>query len=124
MKFVLVAPFIANKVRGTTIRHVSANRILIGADKRAEIHVVLVQPQDAMAETLDRIVINRAAFKGVATPQSNTASDAKPSLPPLTLHDTEASRATIALEPALMTFLDGLKRRKFLTEWENALIQD
>ena len=32
-------------------------------------------------------------------------------------------RTTIALEPALMTFLDTLKRRKFLAEWENAVIQ-
>ncbi len=32
--------------------------------------------------------------------------------------------STIALEPALMTFLDTLKRDKFLSEWENALIQD
>lgn len=42
-----------------------------------------------------------------------------------TLHDREAGtdRATIALDPALMTFLDTLKRNKFLLEWENALIQ-
>ncbi|MEO1747597.1 MAG: ABC transporter substrate-binding protein [Pseudomonadota bacterium] len=32
--------------------------------------------------------------------------------------------AKIALEPALMTFLDTLKRNKFLSEWENALIQN
>lgn len=44
-------------------------------------------------------------------------------LPPLnsTLNDVE--RATITLEPALMTFLDTLKRRKFLAEWEDSVIQ-
>ncbi|WP_341368181.1 ABC transporter substrate-binding protein [Yoonia sp. BS5-3] len=40
-------------------------------------------------------------------------------LPPL----DNGNGATIALEPALMTFLDTLKRRQFLTEWESAMIQ-
>lgn len=41
-------------------------------------------------------------------------------LPPL---DSASQGSTIVLEPALMTFLDTLKRRRFLTEWENAIIQ-
>lgn len=45
-------------------------------------------------------------------------------LPPLQGQQFGGERATIALEPALMTFLDELKRKKFLTEWESALIQD
>lgn len=45
-------------------------------------------------------------------------------LPPLGAQDFEIKRATITLEPALMTFLDGLKRKKFLSEWEDAVIQD
>lgn len=50
--------------------------------------------------------------------------DTARTLPPL--HDKEngTERATIALEPALMTFLDTLKRSKFLLEWESALIQN
>ncbi|MCH2078561.1 MAG: ABC transporter substrate-binding protein [Rhodobacteraceae bacterium] len=44
-------------------------------------------------------------------------------LPPLSEEDA-IERATIGLEPALLAFLDTLKRDKFLTEWENALIQD
>lgn len=45
-------------------------------------------------------------------------------LPSLLGSDQGAERATIALEPALMTFLDSLKRSKFLAEWESALIQN
>lgn len=44
-------------------------------------------------------------------------------LPPLDIEAAESDRATIALEPALMTFLDTLKRKKFLSEWEDAVIQ-
>lgn len=55
--------------------------------------------------------------------QSNP-SGTKPSLPALNVPANGASRATIALEPALMTFLDSLKRSKFLSEWEDALIQN
>ncbi|MFK7876497.1 MAG: ABC transporter substrate-binding protein [Paracoccaceae bacterium] len=45
-------------------------------------------------------------------------------LPPLPDRKNGTKRAIIALEPTLMTFLDALKRNKFLTEWENALIQN
>ncbi len=45
-------------------------------------------------------------------------------LPSLLAQSTNAEQATISLEPALMTFLDALKRRKFLSEWESALIQE
>lgn len=44
-------------------------------------------------------------------------------LSPLNTQMDEFDRTTIALEPALMTFLDALKRRKFLAEWEDAVIQ-
>jgi iron(III) transport system substrate-binding protein len=40
------------------------------------------------------------------------------------LQESGNEGATIALEPALMTFLDSLKRKKFLAEWENAVIQN
>ncbi len=54
--------------------------------------------------------------------QTGVNEDAFP-LPPLNLQQSDVDRATIALEPALMTFLDTLKRRRFLTEWEDAVIQ-
>ncbi|MCP5072889.1 MAG: ABC transporter substrate-binding protein [Rhodobacteraceae bacterium] len=44
-------------------------------------------------------------------------------LPTLSTQMSDVERATIALEPTLMTFLDTLKRRKFLSEWEDAVIQ-
>lgn len=50
--------------------------------------------------------------------------EGRQTLPPLIGRENTADRATIALEPALMTFLDRLKRSKFLSEWESALIQD
>ncbi|MCH2163879.1 MAG: ABC transporter substrate-binding protein [Marinovum sp.] len=54
------------------------------------------------------------------------SGDAAPvsQLPMLTTKDGTAARDTIHLEPALMTFLDALKRRKFLSAWEDAAIQD
>lgn len=54
--------------------------------------------------------------------QSGASGTAR-TLPPLR-DGAGANRAIIALEPALMTYLDTLKRTKFLSEWENALIQD
>ncbi len=45
-------------------------------------------------------------------------------LPPLDLSNQTGGRSNIALEPALMTYLDGLKRRNFLKEWQSAIIQD
>lgn len=54
--------------------------------------------------------------------QSSANADVFP-LPPLHSQADDVDRATIVLEPALMTFLDGLKRQKFLTEWEDAVIQ-
>lgn len=55
--------------------------------------------------------------------QSDPA-DERQTLPPLRDRRKGTERATIALEPALLTFLDTLKRNKFLSEWEDALIQD
>lgn len=50
--------------------------------------------------------------------------DGARTLPPLHGPEAHSERATIVLEPALMTFLDALKRQKFLTEWESAVIQN
>ncbi len=52
--------------------------------------------------------------------QSRPNQLAKHSLPPLR---RAAGQQTISLEPALMTYLDRLKRRTFVTEWERAIIQ-
>lgn len=44
-------------------------------------------------------------------------------LPPLVLNPNGDSPSVITLEPALMTYLDVLKRRTFLKEWTNAVLQ-
>ena len=59
----------------------------------------------------------------LVTYQSNPTDEAR-ALPPLQDRENGTEHATIALEPALMTFLDTLKRTKFLSEWENALVQN
>ncbi|MEN0002054.1 MAG: sensor histidine kinase, partial [Pseudomonadota bacterium] len=46
--------------RGVDVRKISGSRTLIGANTRAEIHVVLAQTQDSLSETLDRISRNAA----------------------------------------------------------------
>lgn len=51
------------------------------------------------------------------------SSDNDMPLPPLDFENAATGRSKIALEPALMTYLDRLKRRNFLKEWESAIIQ-
>jgi iron(III) transport system substrate-binding protein len=63
-----------------------------------------------------------AFIQHLTTLQSGTDGRVFP-LPPLNLQLNGGERATIALEPALITYLDTLKRRRFLAEWEDAVIQ-
>jgi iron(III) transport system substrate-binding protein len=44
-------------------------------------------------------------------------------LPPLEAFQNTTGRAAIRLEPALMTYLDTLKRQTFIREWQSAIIQ-
>ncbi|MEP5152615.1 extracellular solute-binding protein [Planktotalea sp.] len=44
-------------------------------------------------------------------------------LPPMTPTQTSEGQATISLDPALMTYLDQMKRDAFIREWENAVVQ-
>lgn len=55
--------------------------------------------------------------------QSGSDANVLP-LPSLNSKLKDVDRATIALEPALMTFLDALKRRRFIAEWEDSVIQE
>lgn len=54
--------------------------------------------------------------------QANGTPDDFP-LPPLVGQQDTTGQSTISLEPALMTYLDALKRRTFVREWESAIIQ-
>ena len=95
-------------------------------ESRDSLQIVL--PSDFPTTMMRTALVSRASKKPNAAArfirfltsyQSISADGGRP-LP--WLFDNENKRATIALEPALMTFLDTLKRNKFLTEWENALI--
>ncbi|MCF2872079.1 ABC transporter substrate-binding protein [Octadecabacter sp. G9-8] len=55
--------------------------------------------------------------------QSGGARAAFP-LPPLNSGQDPTGQSSIGLEPALMTYLDALKRQTFVREWEEAIIQD
>ena len=54
--------FQSDQIRGSTIRKINASRTLIGANRRAELQIVLAQTQDALSETLDQISRNAALF--------------------------------------------------------------
>lgn len=49
-------------------------------------------------------------------------SSQRPPLPVLSA-SADGKQETIGLNPALLTYLDVLKRRKFISAWENAVIQ-
>lgn len=55
--------------------------------------------------------------------QWSKAENHTPSLPPILNSSQNQQRSVIALEPGLLVFLDNLKRKMFINEWENALIQ-
>lgn len=92
----------------------------------------IILPSDFPTTMMRTAFVSRASVEREAaerflqflvTYQSNPTDPARP-LPSLNDRENGTERATIALEPALMTFLDTLKRNKFLSEWENALIHN
>ncbi len=102
------------------------------AEARAESQDILeiVLPSDYPTTMMRTALVSRASGEPAAARrfiefvlkyQSNP-TDGAHTLPPLQERKNGTEHATIALEPALMTFLDTLKRNKFLSEWENALI--
>ena len=54
---------------------------------------------------------------------TQAAGSGETPLPPLRPRDAGEGQYVIPLEPALMTYLDAQKRRVFIREWENAVIQ-
>ncbi len=104
------------------------------AEARAESQDILeiVLPSDYPTTMMRTALVSRASgepatarrfIEFVLKYQSNPMDGAR-TLPPLQERKNGTEHATIALEPALMTFLDTLKRNKFLSEWENALIHN
>jgi iron(III) transport system substrate-binding protein len=76
-----------------------------------------VSGQTTQSQAAERFIRHLIAFQ-------SGQGDGRRVLPALKTPQAVTDRATIALQPALMTFLDVLKRRKFLAEWEDAMIQD
>ncbi|KNG92665.1 ABC transporter substrate-binding protein [Pseudaestuariivita atlantica] len=94
--------------------------IILPSDFRTTMmRTALVSGDSPRPEAAERFVRALIAY----TPEGAAAGGGR-SLPPLAVEDPGADRATIPLGPALMTFLDALKRDKFLEEWENAVVQD
>ncbi|MEO9684858.1 MAG: ABC transporter substrate-binding protein [Tateyamaria sp.] len=102
------------------------------AQARVDNTLEIVLPSDFPTTMMRTALVSNASrtpevaeqfIRHLVTYQSNLVDKAR-SLPSLHASDTVAERQTIALEPALMTFLDTLKRNNFLTEWESALIQN
>ena len=76
-----------------------------------------------VSETTDNPQIAADFVRHLTALQSDASGNDVFPLPPLTPSLDQEGRAAIALEPALMTYLDRLKRRTFLREWESAIIQ-
>jgi len=55
--------------------------------------------------------------------QWGAADDLVKTLPSLQHATSQLQRSAITLEPGLMIFLDRMKRRNFIAEWERAIIQ-
>ncbi len=73
-----------------------------------------------MSKTSENTVTGTEFIKHLLDIQSNSLAPAESLLPALV---SAPSQQTISLEPALLTYLDALKRRNFITEWERAVIQ-
>ena len=77
----------------------------------------LVSSQSERAQSAEAFIRHLIRLQSAPRDPSNFP------LPPLGSVRDPSGRSTIALEPALMTYLDDLKRARFLAEWENAIIQ-
>ena len=71
-------------------------------------------PQPDMAEAFIRHLLN---LQDIGDPANFP-------LPPLPAIENNEGKTTIDLNPALMTYLDRMKRDAFIREWEDAIVQD
>lgn len=99
-------------------------------DTRDRLEVIL--PSDFPTTMMRTALVSREAqqpqtaadfIRHLTIAQSQGADLESFPLPPLITQPDAAGRSRIALEPALMTYLDKLKRRTFMREWESAIIQ-
>lgn len=100
------------------------------AESRDSLEIVL--PADFPTTMMRTALVSRASTRQAAAEKfirflvahQSSPNEETRLLPSLHDRANGTERAIIALEPALMTFLDTLKRNKFLLEWESALIQN
>ncbi|MBX2884368.1 MAG: ABC transporter substrate-binding protein [Granulosicoccus sp.] len=70
-----------------------------------------------------QIRATEAFLRYLISAQWASTSDYRVTLSPIPLNDETLQRSVIPLEPGLMIFLDTQKRRQFIKDWENAIIQ-
>ena len=73
-----------------------------------------------VSNSSSRVKTSEKFVRHLLNTQTEKNNDTAHSLPPLFL---KPGQQTIILEPALMTYLDKLKRKTFIKEWERAIIQ-
>jgi len=124
---------------GDMIDDLSSGRILVaynvlGSYARARAEqaesITVILPSDFPTTMMRSALVSRGAnsptiaesfVRHLILLQSMDTPSAFP-LPPLQ-GGPDAAQSSIGLEPALMTYLDRLKRQTFLREWESAIIQ-
>ncbi|CAD0184597.1 hypothetical protein RUESEDTHA_01479 [Ruegeria sp. THAF57] len=125
---------------GEMINDLADGTILVAYNVLGSYAAVRAERKDALEvifPTDFQTIMMRTALVSRATQQPDAAEafvqylvEEKPvvqgsqlSLPPLMSQGESTDHETIGLNPALLTFLDDLKRKKFLSAWENAVIQ-
>lgn len=104
------------------------------ARSNSEDSIQIIQPDDFETTMMRTALVSKSTQQEAAATafiryltefQRRSVSDnISSSLPILDSENIKSQRARIKLGPELLTFLDLLKRRKFLVEWENAMIQN
>ncbi|WP_171123994.1 MULTISPECIES: ABC transporter substrate-binding protein [unclassified Ruegeria] len=101
----------------------------VRAERKDALEVIF--PTDFQTIMMRTALVSRAtqqpdaaeAFIQYLVEEKPVAQGSQLSLPPLMSQGESTDHETIGLNPALLTFLDDLKRKKFLSAWENAVIQ-
>ncbi|MGV6804054.1 MAG: ABC transporter substrate-binding protein [Ruegeria sp.] len=125
---------------GDMINDLADGTILVAYNVLGSYAAVRTEGKDALEVVLPsdfQTIMMRTALISSATDQPDAAeaflrylvsetpgsTGSKTSLPLLEPDSGATDQESISLNPALLTFLDTLKRRKFLSAWEDAVIQ-
>ncbi|KIC38479.1 ABC transporter substrate-binding protein [Ruegeria sp. ANG-R] len=123
---------------GDMIRDLADGKILVAYNVLGSYAAVQTEGQDTLTIILPsdfQTTMMRTVMVSVATRQPEAAelltrylvsnpTGSSESIPlPVLPKSGESEQEAIGLNPALLTYLDVLKRRKFISAWENAVIQ-